>query len=176
MTPPDKHVCGVVGAVDPWCRMGGDSRWDESPTYPSFDANLLGIWTASTASGVPCAGSVNSSGFDSTWKAQSIVDASPGATPNFTYANTHVSGWLCNKNGGPTNASTAQAEVFNQQLTSIPSFNVYSVDNCQGTEGVINTSATVPGFGGGSYNGQYAIEYDMAGLTGSLNPQCTKHH
>jgi hypothetical protein len=99
-----------------------------------------------------------------------------GATPTFSYPSTAMTGWLCrsvynpNNNNCTTNYtqkycpnnSSPQGEIFCSQITSSnlpPNYNLYAVDNCGGSEGVID--GTVAALSGES--GLTAIQYDMAG-------------
>jgi len=98
-----------------------------------------------------------------------------GATPTFTYSGTGTTSWLCrsvynpNNNNCATNYiqkycpnnSSPQGEIFYSQITSSnppPHYNVYAVDNCGGSEGVID--GTVAALSGES--GLTAIEQDIA--------------
>jgi hypothetical protein len=157
------------------CRLGDDKPWTLSPSYVQFDAGMVGSWTndSSCQSGNRTSGDSNSA-----WLAQSIVDDNNGGAPTFNYPNTSMSGWLCrslrnlasdcatNPNdyqNCPNNSST-QGQLFYKNITrdgAPPVFNVYSVDGCEGPEGVSEGTVDALTGRGQAPQAEVAIENDM---------------
>ena len=140
-SPPAVTVCG---SGQYGCQLGVDTPWTLPPTYVENAVNYINSWTNSNT----C-----TTGSNPKWLAQSIVDQNAGATPTFSYPNTAMSAWLCSTVQNPQgincatgyqpdfcpNNSSSQGEIFYNEFTSInhpPVYNVYSVDNCFGPEGV----------------------------------------
>jgi hypothetical protein len=159
------------------CRLGDDKPWTLSPSYVPFDSGLVRSWTNDNS----CQGSSRTSTeSNADWLAQSIVDENTGAAPTFNYPNTSMSGWLCrtlrnlasdcatNPNdyqNCPNNSST-QGQLFYKNITrdiSPPVFNVYSVDGCEGPEGVSEGTVDALAVHGQAPMGEVAIENDMTG-------------
>jgi hypothetical protein len=180
-SPPSVTVCpsGQYG-----CQLGTDAPWTLAPTYLGNDVNYINAWTNS---------STCTTGSNSSWLAQSIVDQGAGAAPTFNYPATAMSGWLCrnvnnqlpncsgsnyNYNLCPNNSSS-QGQIFYANITnnnSPPFYNIYSVDGCNGPEGVPQgtVSALATAYQGQAPAGQVAVENDMAGSPGPppITAQC----
>lgn len=124
----------------------------------------------------------NLRGLNLAWYQTSIVDNGTNS-PTFSYPHTAMSGWLCRSLQGqltpqqcsitnfdqrhcPNNTSP-QGELFYGAITSTgimppKPYAIYSVDSCDGPEGVSDESTSkVPGFGDGNKSGFAAIEADM---------------
>jgi len=157
------------------CRMGDDKPWTLSPGYVPFDAGMVRSWTDDNS----CQGSIRTSDeSNAAWLAESIVDDNTGAAPTFNYPDTSMSGWLCrslrnlasdcatNPNdyqNCPNNSST-QGQLFYKNITrdiAPPVFNVYSVDGCEGPEGVSAGTVDALSVRGQAPQGEVAIENDM---------------
>jgi hypothetical protein len=169
------------------CQLGGGPTWSLSPEYVAGAETGVGKWTNEPTCGntYPLATSPGSS---TRWLAQSIVDGGTGATPNFTYLHTGLSGWLCrtvlnnstppypcsedgnnNSNYCPNNSSP-QGQLFYANIgtgNSPPHFAVYAADSCDSAEGVGGRDGIVPGFYPSDFQGAApgaeAITYDMIG-------------
>lgn len=189
---PKVTVCGTQNGQNQWgCQLGGDQPWQFPPEYLSPSDSWVQGWTDD----MTCAGSQNTtSSSDSSWLQQSIVDDGTN-NPVFSYPHTAMAGWLCrnvvNKNHvncatnfdwqDCENESSPQGELFYAAITANgaqPSnYAVYSVDGCDGAEGVGGTDTVVPGYHSGSYGGLASIEYDMAGnLTNNIQAACVHPH
>ena len=157
------------------CRMGDDKPWTLSPGYVPFDAGMVRSWTNDYG----CQGdSRTSPQSNAAWLAESIADDNTGAAPTFNYPNTSMSGWLCRslRNLSPDcasnpndyqncpNNSSTQGQLFYKNITrdiSPPTFNVYSVDGCEGPEGVSEGTVDALAEHGQPPLGEVAIENDM---------------
>lgn len=166
------------------CQLGTDTPWTLPPTYDVPQNGSVGAWTDDPT----CAGSgTTSSSSNAAWLAQSIVDQGTGATPTFSYPSTAMTAWLCRTLANQhtvsqcaadyterycPNNSSPQGEIFYSQITGAnppAHYNVYSVDNCNGSEGVIDTDSQVSALN--NEDGLDAIKFDMAG-GGGQTAQC----
>ncbi|HYM76279.1 MAG TPA: hypothetical protein VE377_09910 [Candidatus Dormibacteraeota bacterium] len=109
---------------------------------------------------------------------QSTGGANQGAIPTFSYLSTGMSAWLCRSSTTTMNNSSPQGQIFYAnigQSNSPPSYAVYAVDNCPGSEAV--GGGNVPGYQvqifHGTVVGSTAITDDMIGIPPNVPAGCT---
>jgi hypothetical protein len=144
-----------------------------SPTYVEGYEMPAQKWTNLAACGDPNFTGPQNQFWDSAWLGQSIVNQQT-IPQQFSYPNTGLRGWLCSSvygsGTGGMNNSASQGEIFYQQFTTTFPINygMYAVDNCDGSEGVPGSNATIPGLSGNP-SSLPTIEADMVA-------QCVKQH
>lgn len=189
-------VCSPSSPNQGWgCQLGsGGSTWTLLPEYVGGAQTGVQKWT----NDLSCAGSGNtSSGSNSNWLKESIVDQGTGASPTFVYSKTSMSAWLCrsvyNRNGvsyncGATNNgnsnycpnnSSPQGQIFYQNIPYLtPNFSVYAVDACGNAEAVGsgNVLGYAPQVFNGTVTGITAITDDMVGVPPVIPAMCIRRH